>query len=649
MGIPESNLVRATGYFNTGKELSQEGKLEEAIAFYRKAIELQPDSPDIHYNLGQTLAQQSLWDEAIFCYKRAIELNPGFWKFYLSLGESLVKKSLFEEAVSSYKNAIQRKPDFPWTYYSLGNVLVEQNLLDEAIACYQKAIALHPPARCFWFYLALGNAQTKQGKLQEAVSSYQVALSLNPQEARVHSALGDVLFRQGKLEEAIGCCRRAMELNPKLFESYHTLGEALYEFGDWQEAISCYRRAIELNPNSFKSYEKLGQALEEHPEAQSSDVRACYKQLENSPDDAELYFKLAEALSKEGQLDRGVACYLKAIEIDPKFSKSYFSLRTAQILPEQWEQAIALYRSALELHPDFLPPYINLAYALSKQGKLEEAVSYYQKAIYQQTLTSHPNFVKKHWSASASRKPHFLIIGAEKAGTSSLYQYMVEHPQILPAIEKEIHFFTQEYDRGVDWYLAHFPPIPETAEFLTGEASTSYLTSDLKTIQRCFDLLPNIKLLVILRNPVDRAISHYHQVVRLGKESRTLEEVVRADLEILLGVENPLLDNTYWKKTQRGYLGRSMYVYWLEKWTSIFPKEQFLILKSEEFYSSPQVAMKLVFNFLGLPDYQMIEYPNYNSGSYDPLVDSIRSKLSRFFQPHNQKLEKYLGREFYWE
>jgi len=352
-----------------------------------------------------------------------------------------------------------------------------------------------------------------------------------------------------------------------------------------------------------------------------------------------------------------VECYLKAIEIDPSFTKAYQYLRHThpRLKPTELNRATRLYKRAIEAQNSGISIYnltqalVSLADAYRIQNQINAAIDCLQGAIYQKTLATSPAFVQKYWHQGGERKPDFLAIGAEKSGTSSLYLYLVQHPQILEPTQKEIYYFTHYFDLTIDWYLAHFPPIPKKAvSFLTGEATPHYLYNSNNAAQRIFDLFPDIKLIAILRNPIERAISDYHQSVRLGRETRSLELAITSEIEIIGNFKNPLqADRTYWS-SQKGYLFRGLYIYFLEQWMALFPKEQFLILNSEYFFTNPGSQMKQVFDFLGLPDHQLSEYIKYNSGHYEPIDDLLRSKLIAFFEPHNQKLEKYLGRPFNW-
>lgn len=507
------------------------------------------------------------------------------------------------------------------SYFNIANQQIREGKLQAGIFTYQKAIAQNP--NFSWSHHNLGEALVKQGKFREAIAAYRRAIELNPTWAWSHHNLVEVLVIENQLDEAIASYRKAIELHPDLVYSYRSLGKLLVKTGKFKQAIVLFKRAIKLNPNS-----------------------------------AETYYNLGTSLSQLGDLNEAVECYLKAIEIDPNFTKAYQYLRHthAQLKPTELNRATRLYKRAIEAKNSCISIYnltqalVSLADAYRIQNQLNAAIDCLQGAIYQKTLATSPAFVQKHWHQGEERKPDFLVIGAEKSGTSSLYLYLVQHPQVLQATQKEIYYFTHHFDLTLDWYLAHFPPIPKKSEgFLTGEATPHYLYNSNNAAQKIFDLFPDIKLITILRNPLERTISDYHQSVRLGQETRCLEKVISSEIEIMSKFKNPLeADQTYWS-SQKGYLFRGLYIYFLEQWMALFSKEQFLIINSEEFFANPASQMKQVFDFLGLPDHSLSEYIQYNSGRYEPINDLARSQLTAFFEPHNQKLEKYLGCALNWQ
>lgn len=129
--------------------------------------------------------------------------------------------------------------------------------------------------------------------------------------------------------------------------------------------------------------------------------------------------------------------------------------------------------------------------------------------------------------------PDFIIIGTQRAGTTSLYEYLVQHPQVLPAENIEVHFFDHHYAKGVDWYKGHFPSKLEKfvasmrsfGKTLAGEASPYYLFYE-KAAERMHEILPNVKLIVLLRNPIDRAYSQYSLSQHYRYENLSFEETI---------------------------------------------------------------------------------------------------------------------------
>jgi len=258
--------------------------------------------------------------------------------------------------------------------------------------------------------------------------------------------------------------------------------------------------------------------------------------------------------------------------------------------------------------------------------------------------------------------PDFIIIGAQKCGTTSLYRNLVKHPSIIPAFIKEVHFFNNQrnyFQKGVGWYKAHFPTFLykyyitniRRNDFLTGEASPFYLFHP-HAPRRISELLPGVKLIVILRNPVDRAYSHYHHEVERGCETVSFEDAIRMEDERLRGEFDKMINDehyTSWTYNHNSYLLRGIYVDQLKRVHTYFNKRQVLILKSEDFFKDSQVAMEKVLQFLGLPGWQPRDFKKANVGSYQKMDPAMRSQLLRYFEPHNQRLYDYLGINFGWD
>jgi len=255
--------------------------------------------------------------------------------------------------------------------------------------------------------------------------------------------------------------------------------------------------------------------------------------------------------------------------------------------------------------------------------------------------------------------PHFIVIGAQKCGTTSMYKYLIKHPSIISAYRNEVHYFDQNFKKGICWYRSNFPSSLYMKYFqkisknihITGEASPYYIFHPLVP-KRVFDLLPKIKLIALLRNPVDRAYSHYNHEMRKGRETLTFKDAIDKETERLSGESRKMLRNkNYYSYNHHrySYLARGIYINQLKVWMDFFPKEQILIIKSEDLFNKTQEIMNQVTDFLNLPQRKMSDNKKYNVFKYQKMDPKVRIRLSNYFRPHNQRLYKYLDRDFGWD
>ncbi|HEY9726792.1 MAG TPA: tetratricopeptide repeat protein [Chroococcales cyanobacterium] len=176
--IPELDLPKASVYVNRGDTLYDQGKLDEAIAAYRKAIKINAQDSWVFGILGEALGDRGKLDEAIAAYQKAIQLNPYFASVYNNLGNGLYAQGKLDEAIATYQKAIQLNPYFAYAYSNLGNALSDRGKLDEAIVAFRNSIQLDPKNAII--YNNLGNALQQQGKLKEAIQEFKQAIRLDP-------------------------------------------------------------------------------------------------------------------------------------------------------------------------------------------------------------------------------------------------------------------------------------------------------------------------------------------------------------------------------------------------------------------------------------------------------------------------------------
>ena len=244
--------------------------------------------------------------------------------------------------------------------------------------------------------------------------------------------------------------------------------------------------------------------------------------------------------------------------------------------------------------------------------------------------------------------PDFIIIGAQRCGTTSMYNYLIQHPQVEPAIQKEVHYFDNNYNKGITWYLKQFPS--KRNGKISGEASPYYIFHP-HTPRRIREQFSKIKLIVLLRNPTDRAFSNYQFEVKLGNEKLSFEDALKNEEVRLEGeVEKILKDETYYSFNYQhfSYLKRGMYWEQLKNWFDLFPKEQLFIIRSEDFYKNPKKITKQVESFLGLSNEIKQNFKIFNKGEYNEMKKQTRKDLAGFFRVHNEKLYKIINRDMMW-
>jgi hypothetical protein len=262
--------------------------------------------------------------------------------------------------------------------------------------------------------------------------------------------------------------------------------------------------------------------------------------------------------------------------------------------------------------------------------------------VHEQTPNREPEQERLD-TAHLRQPPAFMIIGTQKGGTTSLYRYLDKHDDVSMASKKEVHFFDFFWFKGLDWYLAHFALRGEVAQ--TGEASPTYLFHP-EAPRRIHAVFPEVKLISLLRNPVDRAYSHHQMEFRRGIDPLSFEEAIDQEPE-RLRESNPDIRDGNWRRFS--YVSRGIYVEQLARWLEVFPREQFLIIKSEDFFREPGRHFDQVLQFLELPACPLPEYRSHNTQSYAEMRPETRTHLARYYEPYNRQLYDLLGRDFGWE
>ena len=241
-------------------------------------------------------------------------------------------------------------------------------------------------------------------------------------------------------------------------------------------------------------------------------------------------------------------------------------------------------------------------------------------------------------TASSRVLPNFIIAGTVRSGTTSLYYNICEHPSVLPADYDEIGFFDSNYNLGTNWYRSMFPTEKEMKQVkketnfaITGEDTPFYFWKK-EAVERIFENIPNVKIIAIFRNPVDRAYSNYNLGIR-----EVLEE--KLSFEDAINDEINFLEKHSFRETvdrSRSYLSKGFYDNQIKIWLNIFPKEQIHILSTEDMQKDPRGSLLEIFRFLEIPDYTIKNPQNKKSAEYEKMNDKTRERLLSFYKPYNE-------------
>jgi tetratricopeptide (TPR) repeat protein len=338
------------------------GMYADLETLWRITIARNPNSFLAHNNLGSVYFRNGRINEAIEQYQKALEIYPRYVMALNNLGNALFRAERMDEAIEQYQKALAIQPDDADAHDDLGNFLLEKGQVDEAIDQYQKALAIRPDDADA--HDGLGNALLEKGQVDEAIIHFQKALAIQPDSAEYHNNFGNALLRKGMLDEAIHCYQKAVAIQPDNPKFHDNLGIVLLRKGAVDEAINHFQTALEIHPGFAKAHEGLGMAFFQKGQMDEAIVH-FQKVAEIRPDFAEAYNNLGAAFLQKGQVDEAIASYRKAVRLEPRNAEFQSNLGYALFLRGKVREAIAHYQTSLAVNPDNAITCKNLAWILA--------------------------------------------------------------------------------------------------------------------------------------------------------------------------------------------------------------------------------------------------------------------------------------------
>ncbi|HCB03038.1 MAG TPA: sulfotransferase [Nocardioides sp.] len=264
-------------------------------------------------------------------------------------------------------------------------------------------------------------------------------------------------------------------------------------------------------------------------------------------------------------------------------------------------------------------------------------------------------------TATAGRRqlPSFIMVGAQRAGTTSLFRALMAHPLIHSAnYHKGVNYFDVNYHRDFSWYQGHFPTTAGLrrqqrsvqGDPITFEASGYYMWHPCAP-ERMARHLPDVKILAMLRDPVERAFSAYKHELARGFETESFERALELEDERMAGVvERMVADPTYQSSVHRhqAYVRRGQYAEQLNRLREYFPAEQIHVIESENFFEQPESTYVRLLEFLELPLSMPDRFDRWNGRPSSPMAPETRARLREHYVSHDRDLAEFLGREPAW-
>jgi hypothetical protein len=254
-------------------------------------------------------------------------------------------------------------------------------------------------------------------------------------------------------------------------------------------------------------------------------------------------------------------------------------------------------------------------------------------------------------------EPDFILIGAQRCGTTSLFRALAAHPQVVPpTVRKGVNYFDLNYHRGPRWYRRHFP-LAEVARrraardggAVTFEASGYYMYHPF-ALERAAHDLPHVKLVAMLRDPVERAFSaHKHEYAR-GFEHEDFQQALALEDERLVGEIERMRDDPVYESFEHrhhSYRRRGQYAEQLTRALAHFPAGQLHVMDSETFFEQPEQEYRRLLEFLGLRPF-LPSFGRFNARPSEPMDPVVHKQLTEHFRPHDERLASLLGRPPRW-
>jgi tetratricopeptide (TPR) repeat protein len=449
-------------WLSEGLQHHQQGRLAQAEALYRRALEKDPKHPDTLHLLGMAAYQAGQLERAVELIGRAIAVHGTQASYHLNLGAVLQAQGKIDEAAECYERAIAIMPNYVDAHYNLGLARQRQGRLEEAIECHQRVVGLKPDHALS--YYNLGTLLHALGRWDEAVAQHEHALALRPEYADVYANLGAIRKEQGRWEEAIAHYERALAIQPNFPGALNNLGAILQIRGRSNEAVACYERAIALDPKYAEARNNLGNVLRIDGKHEAA-VEQYRLALAARADFAEVHSNLGNSLQILGRLEEAEACYRRAGALKPEYAEGHNNLGALLQLQGDVEGAGRCFARALELRPGYRDAEWNQSLLQLLLGDFAAGLKSYERR-WGITVPEH-GFVQPLWTGQPLNGARILLHAEQGLGDTLQFLRYVPMVQaaggaVVLAVQGAVYRLAQELP-GVVQVVTSGDAVPEAA------------------------------------------------------------------------------------------------------------------------------------------------------------------------------------------
>lgn len=361
-----------TSALQSARRLHEAGRLQDAEAAYRRALEADPNDVEALHLLGALLCQTGRFDAAVATMQRAVRCRPSDPVLRNNLANALKDAGRLQEAEESYRQAIAQRADFAEAHSSLGSLLHALGRFAEAQQCLRTALSINP--RHAYAHNYLGMVLSDLGQREAGIAAFRCALSIEPRLAQAHYNLGVALLDASKPQEAEQALRRALAFAPGVAAIHIDLGNALLTLGRLAEAEQSYRQGLVIQPESALAYLGLASVLRQAGELADAEG-ACRRALQINPNLAQAHSNLGLVLFQIGKTGEAQQCYERALALEPSAHGFHAGFGHVLMGLGRLADAERSFRKAIELSPGFASAQSSLLFLLNHlPGKTAEQI-----------------------------------------------------------------------------------------------------------------------------------------------------------------------------------------------------------------------------------------------------------------------------------